>query len=658
MKRFLVAILSLSFATLSVAAQTTLKDIHPDEIVPYLITESDTLRLHIFKPKGADSNPNGVSIIQFHGGGWKEGNYLQFYPQCKDFSDRGYFAVSVEYRLMGEGNDYSPFTCVEDAKSAIRFIKKNAERWGLDPKKVVASGASAGGHMAACTAIFAHNGEKQDYNSIPAALVLYNPVVDTSDAGFGSSSFKGDELMLSPTHSVRKGLPPTIMFHGTADKVVPLDNAIAFERMMKGMGNRCDLFIEEGIGHGCFSSPVFRGDCDPKIYERCVLNILDFLRREGLASSNKECLLPSDPYYTFRQPFNNSKRVFEAGKSARVAFLGGSITYNPGWSGMVSDYLRAKYPDTKFEFINAGIPSNGSTSAVYRVAQDVLSKGKVDLMFVEAAVNDISPGLRNTTKSRIRAMEGIVRHAKGANMKMDLAFMYFVDERKMVEYNAGVVPQEIADHDRVAEHYNISAIDLAREVGARINNNEFTWADDFRNLHPSPFGQEVYARSIKRFLDVAYDSATSETLRYEMPEKIDPYCIDNGALVAVEKAEHIEGFEYRDLEYRNSGDMERYLCADEVGANMRFKFKGSAIGLLVTTGPEAGEIEYRIDGGEWVRYNLFTYYSWLYNIPRRFDLESELDRKKSHVIEIRVCEQTHPWSKGNLFAVSHFLVNP
>jgi sialidase-1 len=105
-------------------------------------------------------------------------------------------------------------------------------------------------------------------------------------------------------------------------------------------------------------------------------------------------------------------------------------------------------------------------------------------------------------------MEGIVRHVREASPYTDIVMMHFVDPDKMADYNQGQVPLVIRQHEQVAEHYGITSIDLAKEVRDRILNGEFTWDEDFKDLHPSPFGQGVYARTMLWVLDSLLQEGT------------------------------------------------------------------------------------------------------------------------------------------------------
>ncbi|MFM1871400.1 MAG: hypothetical protein RL398_822, partial [Planctomycetota bacterium] len=137
---------------------------------------------------------------------------------------------------------------------------------------------------------------------------------------------------------------------------------------------------------------------------------------------------------------------------ARVAFLGGSITHNPGWREQVGQWLTERYPATKFTFVNAGIPSMGSTPGAFRLARDVLAAPafggeRIDLLFVEAAVND-STNVRMGFE-QVRAMEGIVRAARLHSPDVDVVFLHFADPDKVAAYDRGTVPDVIQNHERV-----------------------------------------------------------------------------------------------------------------------------------------------------------------------------------------------------------------
>ena len=145
--------------------------------------------------------------------------------------------------------------------------------------------------------------------------------------------------------------------------------------------------------------------------------------------------LPYHDYFKIRDGISHFYRKIEDQQPVTVAFLGGSITYNPGWRNMVCKYLQERFPKTEFHFIAAGIPSLGSLPDAFRLKRNVLDSGKIDLLFVEAAVNDQANGTDSLTQ--IRSLEGIVRHARMSNPDMDIAFFSFADPDKLKDYSEG-----------------------------------------------------------------------------------------------------------------------------------------------------------------------------------------------------------------------------
>ncbi|NQU23919.1 MAG: alpha/beta hydrolase fold domain-containing protein [Candidatus Nealsonbacteria bacterium] len=213
------------------------------------------LKMHIFEANDRDTETAAPAVVFFFGGGWTGGSPKQFFPHCRYFASRGMVAMAAEYRIKSK-HGTTPFECTADGKSAVRWIRANAKKLGIDPKQVVAGGGSAGGHVAACTGtIQRHDEEKEDtsVSSTPDAMMLFNPVIDTTSKGYGAAKVKGRETEISPAHHVRKGIPPTIIFHGTADTTVPYENVERFDKLMREAGNTCRLVPFDGKGHGFFN---------------------------------------------------------------------------------------------------------------------------------------------------------------------------------------------------------------------------------------------------------------------------------------------------------------------------------------------------------------------------------------------------------------------
>jgi acetyl esterase len=238
----------------------------PGAIAQTYKTVGDTqLKLYVFKPEGWKATDKRPAIVCFFGGGWTGGTPRQFLPQCKYLATRGMVAIAADYRVASR-NPVKAVDCVKDAKSAIRFVRKNAASLGVDPNRIVAAGGSAGGHLAAaCGTIagFDEPNEDTGISSRPNAMLLFNPAVVLAPvAGLDLDESRlatlGDRMgtnprELSPYHHVAPGAPPTAIFHGKDDQVVPYETVAAFAKAMQAAGNKCELFGYDGQGHGFFN---------------------------------------------------------------------------------------------------------------------------------------------------------------------------------------------------------------------------------------------------------------------------------------------------------------------------------------------------------------------------------------------------------------------
>jgi acetyl esterase/lipase len=239
----------------------------------YKVIGDVRLDLTIHLPDDWKASDRRPAIIFFFGGGWNGGAADQFTNQCRYLASRGMVAVAADYRVKSRHN-VLPATCVADAKSALRWVRAHAFQIGIDPDRLAAGGGSAGGHLAAATAMLPGLDDPADDLAVsctPNALVLFNPVLTLAPiegltiTGFGERStperFGCPPEAISPTHHVRTELPPTLILHGTADTTVPLASVAVFRERMVAAGNRCELVTYQDQGHGFFNF----GRRDPRI---------------------------------------------------------------------------------------------------------------------------------------------------------------------------------------------------------------------------------------------------------------------------------------------------------------------------------------------------------------------------------------------------------
>jgi acetyl esterase/lipase len=252
----------------------------PTRKVVYKQIGDVTLQLDVFEPKGLRPTDKRPAIIFFFGGGWSSGSPTQFSRQADHFAKRGMVAFCADYRVKSR-HGVTPFECVKDAKSAVRWVRAHAAEFGVDPDAIVASGGSAGGHLAACTAVIDgldEEGEDTATPSRPNAMILFNPVIDTGIHGYGSNVLKERARTISPVEHVTKDAPPTIIFHGVADTTTPIEGARTFRDAMKALDRRCDLVEFPGEKHGFFN----RGEPFEKTLEQsdAFLVSLEYLDKQ------------------------------------------------------------------------------------------------------------------------------------------------------------------------------------------------------------------------------------------------------------------------------------------------------------------------------------------------------------------------------------------
>jgi len=369
-------------------------------------------------------------------------------------------------------------------------------------------------------------------------------------------------------------------------------------------------------------------------------------------------------YFSVRMGLPGFFEKIKNNQPVTVAFLGGSITNMIGWRNKLCKYLEEKYPQIIFRFINAGIPSLGSLPHAFRLQRDVFDSGIIDLMLVEAAVNDHANGTDSLTQ--VRSLEGIVRHAKKTNPGMDIVFMSFADPDKIKHYEKQIIPLEISNHELIAAYYLLPSINLAKEVYDKIQAGEFSWEYEFKNLHPAPFGQELYFQTIKSLLEKCFNEADSLPLKnakLNLPPPIDPYNFESGKYFSINEAHLGKGFQL--IDHWNPADSiltrEGFvhipvLEALVPGAELSFSFKGKAIGMAVLSGPDAGIVEFSIDKRPYKKIDLYTQWSSNLHLPWYKLFLGDLTDTK-HFLRLRLSNEKNAASKGITCRIVYFLLN-
>lgn len=252
----------------------------------YKSKDSITLSIKVIYPPSSDNLQDYPAIVFFSGSNWDVGKMDHFARQADYFATRGIVCFLTEYGNKIRSKDIKESnlqTSISDAKSCIRFIRENTKRFNVADNQIIAAGGSAGGHLAAALASIEDFDDPNDNVSIsakPNALVLFNPVLD-----FGA---KGDQeiykilgknyTLTSPAHNVKKGMPPTLILHGSEDIYNSPETILSYKASMEDAGNRCDVIIYDGQEHGFFNYGR-----SAQYYKETVLEMDRFLISLGYA---------------------------------------------------------------------------------------------------------------------------------------------------------------------------------------------------------------------------------------------------------------------------------------------------------------------------------------------------------------------------------------
>jgi acetyl esterase/lipase len=249
------------------------------------------LRLHLVKPNDWKASDRRPCLVSFFGGGWTSGTPAKSITYAKWAAKYGLVGVAPDYRTR-KRFDTKPEDCVADGRAAVRWTQDHAKELGIDPGKIVVQGSSAGGHVAAWTAIPGPVSPELASDPVPSpapmGLILLWPVTDTGTNGYGGPKRFGDDELrannLSVTGRMPAKMPPTLVFHGTADATVKFANTEEFLAKMKANGNECELISFPGAPHSPNSSKWGEATA---VKAKIEQESLKFLEKLGLVSSEQ-----------------------------------------------------------------------------------------------------------------------------------------------------------------------------------------------------------------------------------------------------------------------------------------------------------------------------------------------------------------------------------
>ncbi|MEE2940130.1 MAG: alpha/beta hydrolase fold domain-containing protein [Planctomycetota bacterium] len=474
------------------------------EVVPFKETtdakgDPVTLHLEVFKPEGWAATDRRAAVVFFFGGGWVGGSSAQFHPQSRALAARGMVAICAEYRVERR-HGTPPQDCVRDAKSAMRFVRANAEVLGVDPERIAAGGGSAGGHLAAATALvrgFDEEGEDLSVSCEPALLMLFNPVIDTfSGAADRARRLGADARAMSPLHQVRAGQPPTILFHGTKDRTVPIAAARRFHREALGVGAICELHETEGAGHGYFN-PRNRADiasAENAVFHEHVDRMEVFLAEHGFLPPpplRRIYLEPLAKELRRKWPRNRTVNVVVHGHSVPAGYARTPLVKKADSYPMLLHLgLDERYPFAPTNVIVTAIGGEDSESGAARFEEEVLRHGP-DVVTIDYSLNDRRIGLERAEKAWRSMIE--------ACLERDVPVLLLTptsDTRAELDDPKDPLRQHARQVRALATEYGVGLVDSLAAFDAHVaEGGELSELMSQVN-HPSRRGHELVARAL------------------------------------------------------------------------------------------------------------------------------------------------------------------
>lgn len=247
------------------------------------------LRAHLFLPQEDAGEPGArrPAALFFYSAGWNTGSPTHFAPQAMHLAERGVVSILIELRQHST-HGTGPAEAVADACSAFRWVRHHADRLAVDPGKVAGIAAYSAGLVLLAAAmspsLVPEESDPPGTSGAPNLLALFNPVVEVDKTITGYPLFHGREIRsLSPMNHIRKGLPPMLFFHGTADRLASFAATEKFVSKMRWKRNDCSLIPFQGRDQGFYAF-----NFDPEAYEGTLYELDQFMVGQGYLPPARE----------------------------------------------------------------------------------------------------------------------------------------------------------------------------------------------------------------------------------------------------------------------------------------------------------------------------------------------------------------------------------
>jgi alpha-L-fucosidase/acetyl esterase/lipase len=626
-------------------------------------------KMDVYLPSDSRKAPV-PAVIWIHGGGWSGGDKVnnRVLDLINTITSGGYAVFSINYLLVkynkdDNGNIIYPIERdafpqnIYDCKTAVRFVRKNARTYNVDPDKIVVGGASAGGHLAMITGMTSgveidDGGLYRDYPTDVSGMISFYGPTDLNKFGghmfAGETRYKCDKY--SPVNYISEKTPPMFITHGNQDDTVKFSNTIDFIDKIKDFEQQNDCKIDytfipvENGRHSYFASPE-----EKNCFYDLRPHILAFLKRVFKDKAKLSGSFENNAFQV-RDGLPNLFAKISAGQDVTIAYFGGSITAQPGYRSQTFQWFLETWPSVEFTHVDAAIGGTGSELGAFRLQKDVLVH-KPDLIFIEFAVNDYKAA-QNSADGVIASVEGIVRQVIRDNPETDMCFVYTITEQVLNDMKEGGGFTSMLAHEKVADHYGIPSINMGLPVaimeaagelvmkgaegkpqavsGESLNaltelpvndKGQVVFAKD--GVHPYPnSGHKIYTQAVTDALPMLKGKPIARKLM--KPLRSDN--LENAKMISLKDVKLSGDWQEYDwnsplLSAGIRKRMPEIMFTDSPGDSISFRFRGRVAGFYDIMGPSAGVVEANIDGSI-THISRFDKYCTYYRInSRTIDLE-------------------------------------
>jgi hypothetical protein len=368
------------------------------------------------------------------------------------------------------------------------------------------------------------------------------------------------------------------------------------------------------------------------------------------------------PWIQLRGGFPRFLKSLAEGKQVRLVTLGGASAQGAGLSSASTAYptsfaktLRARFPKANLVEYNVSLAGAGSWLGACRAPDEVIAHYiPLGLVVVDFSAEDSA----EPEERALSGMEGIVRQIRAKHPEAEILFAYSLPKDGFARLKSEGELPSIRWHERVAAHYGIASVGLARHAYERVNAGALAAADFFDGaFQVTEKGQALYREAAARFIEVAVDSndPSAPIAARAMPAPLAARPMEKARLEPYAKSVYETGW----LDWQES-PVDRFfhvVRCEESGPTIAFRFQGDRVGLYGVLGPDSGDLEFSLDGAAWQRVAMYEASAARGYRPQAVLLAENLDPASTHLVKVRVAPQIPAGSKGRLGRLAFFLVN-